>query len=106
LAQTGTGNADGDAFSNDQEFRAGTHPNQVGSELRVVEPEIVGNVLTLRWPASANRRYQVYSAPDPSGPWTLEADLNPPVISSGHATWMAPAPAGRRYYQVQTNFLP
>ena len=106
LAQTATSNPDGDAFTTEEEFQAGTHPNQGGSELKLVEPTITGDTVTLTWPAVATRRYKIRSAPTPSGPWAEVADLNPPVISGGMATWTTPAPPDRRYYQIETVFLP
>ncbi|MFO1528571.1 MAG: FG-GAP-like repeat-containing protein [Kiritimatiellia bacterium] len=106
LAQTATSNPDGDAFTTLDEFKAGTHPNQGGSELKLVEPTISGDTVTLTWPAVATRRYKIRSAATPSGPWTEVADLNPPVISAGMASWTTPAPPDRRYYQIETVFLP
>ena len=107
LSFDGASNPDGDAFSTAQEFQAGTHPNQGGSELKLVDPTITGDTLTLTWPAVATRQYNIRSAATLNGEWMTE-DLatNPPVISGGMATWTTPAPADRRYYQIETVFLP
>ena len=59
LLSAGSADADGDGFSNWQEFKAGTNPNERGSLLDLrATGEGSGNV-RLRWPSRANRRYLV-----------------------------------------------
>jgi hypothetical protein len=105
LGQNAQDNADGDAFSNAEEFRSATHPKQAASFFRVEDVGASADLVTFRWPASAARRYRIQGAPTPGGPWSLVADLNPPIVIAGKAEWSGPASTGQRYFRIEVLFM-
>lgn len=66
--------ADGDGVTNLDEYRAGTNPNDIGSNFIVKGSNVAGGVV-LRWPSVAGKAYRLESAPALNGaPWTVVED--------------------------------
>jgi alpha-D-xyloside xylohydrolase len=105
--------ADGDGFTNEEEYFAGTDPTASNSVLRVADGfEVIpgGDTATVRWPSEPGIPYRVQyrDQMEEPGDW-----LNVPVLFTGDGSilsWVddgthtgtppASAPGGRRFYRV------
>jgi hypothetical protein len=95
------GDADGDGFTNLQEYRAGTDPRDPDSFLRLAAPQAGASTLTLRWSAQPARRYRVFYSDDLVNWYPLQC----PVVAAGAMAALldpAAATAKQRFYRVQT----
>jgi hypothetical protein len=98
---------DGDGFSNEEEFLAGTDPDDAASFLQILEIEDTGDIV-IRFNAVENRSYTVeYRDEAHTGDWQSLAEV--PAISAGSTairpvsvTNTKPIPTGSRYYRVVT----
>lgn len=64
------GDADGDGFSDDSEWLAGTNPADASSALRITQIQIVTNWAHVTWTTQPDGLYRVSSAPTPAGFWS------------------------------------
>ncbi len=102
-----TADPDGDGHTNRQEYRAGTHPRDAASVLRVAEVGVVPGApgaVRLRFPAVAGRAYALQRTRDlPAGVWETVATW-PPASADGEVTFDDPLSAGEptaaRFYRV------
>ena len=102
-----TADPDGDGHTNRQEYRAGTHPRDAASVLRVAAVGVVpGNpgTVRLRFPAVAGRTYALQRTRDlTAGDWETVATW-PPAPADGDVTVedLLPEgePAAARFYRV------
>ena len=62
LNQNGSGDFDGDGFSNLREYRAGTNPTDPNSRFEVLEITKVPNGMSIRWTSQQGRSYRVKRA--------------------------------------------
>lgn len=70
-ASDGSGNADGDLFTDLQEFTAGTDPQDADSQIRISGMSID----SISWTAVQGKTYQVWSSPNlEEGSWTMLAN--------------------------------
>jgi len=66
---------DGDGLTNLQEFRAGTHPTDAGSSVRITAVRLVGGQVRITFPSVAGKRYRVERTDSLTGaPWGIAAD--------------------------------
>lgn len=72
--------ADGDGFSNIDEYRAGTHPGQGASFPGISEIDITVDHVALTLRSSPGRTYRIEAANSPEGPWVL---MHPAVPAEG-----------------------
>lgn len=73
--------ADGDGISNRAEFRAGTDPTDISSQLRLRADGRPGQQsITLRWPSVRQRQYLIEAATGLNGVWV---SLGPPLNGTG-----------------------
>ena len=98
-----SGDPDGDGFTNEQEYLAGTRPDRSDSFLRVLSilPDEAGTLL--RWSSVVGRRYRV-SYSDDLRRWHL---LEIPITAQGETAELsdpAAPPPRRRFYKV--NVIP
>lgn len=100
--------ADGDGFSNGQEFVAGTDPQNAGSRLQLESITAGATGVVLRFAAGANRSYSLlYRESLESGPWLKLADVPAePVLRQVLITDSASLEGSRRFYRVVTPALP
>lgn len=84
-----TADPDHDGMTNQQEFRAGTNPNQASSALSLSTVTSAGDRITLQWPAVIGKSYQLQFRTDlTSGAWT---DLGPVQVAFSNAlTYQVP----------------
>lgn len=98
---------DGDGHTNRQEFRAGTHPRDPQSVLRLTGIALEAGapgVVHLRFPAVAGREYVLQRTAAPAtGPWETVLTL-PPATADGEVTVSDPLPAAvqapARFYRI------
>jgi Bacterial TSP3 repeat len=104
LGATSSTDADGDGASNQQEYLAGTNPNNTTDVLRITDQAFAngGTTVTLQWNSVATRNYRLQKTT--TLPATIWSDsglgLVPPAGAATAATFtdtFAPA----RYYRVQ-----
>ncbi len=69
------GDADGDGFSDRDEWLAGTHPGSAASALRIQNLQPVTNWTALTWTSQPEGLYRVASATTPTGLWSVVPDL-------------------------------
>ena len=105
LAQSPSGDPDGDGQSNAAEFAAGTLPADGTSALAIQNISIdpVSGHATLSWTSSPGLSYQVQRAQRLDDP-TAWSDLNPPVTASGpisEFTDTSRPPTSRSFYRVR-----
>ncbi|MEK7678325.1 MAG: DUF3160 domain-containing protein, partial [Verrucomicrobiota bacterium] len=94
------GDFDGDGFSNEQEFHAGTNPRDATSLLQVVTPQPVSSGLELRWNGVQAKRYRVFYSDDLINWYLLQA----PVIAEGAMAGLLDPGASntrQRFYRVK-----
>jgi len=76
--------ADGDGFTNAQEFSLGTDPMNSGSSFKTGAMTRTGNFVTISWSSVSGKTYQVQKrASLTSGNWS---DVGDPVTASGPST--------------------
>ena len=106
LDRDGTGDFDGDGYTDAQEFLAGTDPTNSGSILRVLTVTFgdeggAGYVARVYWSSTLGKNYRVQFKDAVTDPW---ADLPGLITASGPtATALDPMsfnPALRRFYRV------
>jgi hypothetical protein len=101
LAQTGTGDLDGDGQSNAAEFAAGTNPNLASSALVITQVFIdrAANSATIDWASVVGKTYRVQRATslDVGAAWT---DIGAPVTANGVVSVFTDdaLPAGERWF--------
>jgi len=74
---------DGDGFTNDREFAAGTDPKSASSLLRLLTISVTQGQATVGWQSVANKNYVIEAASAVEGPWF---SVGAPVSSSGTST--------------------
>jgi hypothetical protein len=104
LARDGTGDLDGDGFSDRQEFLAGTNPANPNPALRILTLDSFSGGRIILWSSVPGKTYQVQFKNDLSATnWT---NLGAPFKASG-STPSVPDPAGntvpQRFYRVMTS---
>ncbi len=62
LQRNGTGDFDGDAYSDANELRAGTNPTNAASLLRIESITRAANAVTVTWQSVSNRTYDLLAA--------------------------------------------
>lgn len=100
------GDPDGDGMSNLAEYKAGTHPMQADSVLRLVKIEAIssgpgeGPMIALRWPTVPGRRYLVERSASLAGGWTALGD---PISGDGRLVeFIDPSgPEQPQFYRVR-----
>ncbi|NDC80190.1 MAG: fibronectin type III domain-containing protein [Verrucomicrobia bacterium] len=98
--------ADGDGFTNLQEYALGTDPRNAGSSFKVGEMSRSGTSLTISWPSVAGKRYQVQTATQlGTSSWQNAGDVVTPSIS-GTSTVTVPVAADTVSCFVRVNLLP
>jgi hypothetical protein len=70
---------DGDGLTNEQEFAAGTDPQNAASSLRILTLSLIAGQTTVGWLSVSNRSYVIEAAAGVSGPWF---NVGPPVPGS------------------------
>ena len=107
LAQTGTGDVDGDGQSNAAEFAAGTDPNLASSALVITQVFIdrAANSATIDWASVVGKTYRVQRATslEAGAAWT---DIGAPVTANGVVSVFTDdaLPAGERwFYRVRVS---
>ena len=98
--------ADGDGFTNAQEYSLGTDPKSSASTFRVGEMSRSGTSLTISWPSVAGKRYQVQTATQLGvNAWQNAGDVVTPNVS-GTSTVTIPLAADAASCFVRVNLLP
>ena len=95
---------DGDGFSDDQEDRLGTDPNDPASFLRIISVSLSTNSITLAWPSAEGNRYVVETSLDlTEDSWTTSSTITAtgPTTSAAESS---DSDQPRRFYRVR--FLP
>jgi len=94
--------ADGDGIPNWAEHRAGTHPNDSSSALRMrgAGPSAAGDRVTLRWPTVDGKNYVIECSPSMAGgDWTV---VSPTLSGDGdEMTYTDSAGAEPRFYRIR-----
>ncbi|MBI3876950.1 MAG: matrixin family metalloprotease [Verrucomicrobia bacterium] len=91
---------DGDGFTNQAEYIAGTVPTNAASLLRIESVRQDAGGCTITWQSGAGHRYQVFSKPLVAGTFTT---VGSPVTASGSVTTFTDtsATSGIKFYRVQ-----
>jgi len=75
LSESRGGDPDRDGLTNLQEFRAGTHPMDAGSSLRITAVRLVGGQARITFRSVAGKSYRVERTDSLTGaPWSMAAD--------------------------------
>ncbi len=77
------GDADGDGFSDRDEWLAGTHPGSAASALRIQNLQLVTNWTAVTWTSQPEGLYRVSSATNVHGAWTAQPEL---VLAESNST--------------------
>ncbi len=99
-AAVSSDDSDGDGFTNQQEFNAGTNPRVASSALRISSTEIAGAAFILEFPTVFGKRYQVEFKDDLLiSTWS---PLGGPILGTGNEIEQrdAEAPDDNRFYRV------
>ena len=94
---------DGDGCSNSNEYRAGSDATNRGSYFKGNRLQRGTNGLTLNWPVSPGRQYQVGRAEQAGRPWTTHAGPWEALAGQTNMTWTdtnAP-PATSRVFRIE-----
>ncbi len=91
---------DGDGFTNQAEYIAGTVPTNAASLLRIESVTQNAGGCTITWQSGAGHRYQVFSKPLVAGTFTA---VGSPVTANGSITTFTDtsATSGIKFYRVQ-----
>jgi hypothetical protein len=103
LTRDGTGDFDGDGFTDLQEFLAGTDPKSPAAYLRIDSAGFTGNTFVLRVEVVAGKTYRLESSDDlNSGAWQKVVDI-PVQNNSGTLDVSDPTaqPAQTRFYRLR-----
>jgi uncharacterized repeat protein (TIGR01451 family) len=94
--------ADGDGFSNAQEYLAGTSPIDANSALRIVTIDMVETNIVVGFASVTNKQYRLEWSDGPVGPWTnIVADE---IVGTGDAIQVPDASTAamtQRFYRVR-----
>ena len=97
--------ADEDGFTNLQEYRAGTDPQDVQSFLQLGPIAVVPGALVIEFHAAAGITYSIIYRPEVEvGPWTKLIDV-PAQASAGFLRVFDPSPDPKRFYRLVTPSL-
>ncbi|MDW8309207.1 MAG: chitobiase/beta-hexosaminidase C-terminal domain-containing protein, partial [Verrucomicrobiales bacterium] len=92
---------DGDGVPNWAEYIAGTAPNDAASRLQfqtIARAAGAQAQVALRWLTAPGKAYEVLTAPNPSGPWSVLTT----VSGDGNLVELvAPTPAGSQFYRLR-----
>jgi hypothetical protein len=78
LADDASLDADGDGFTNLQEFLAGTDPQNAGSAMRIVKVDLLGENICIYISSVPGKFYRVERSPQyPATEWTIVSDRVP-----------------------------
>jgi len=105
----GTADADGDGYSNYDEYLLGTDPARASSALRVwVEPGSPAGWSVLFTPCQPGRLYRLWSCAELAEPaWSLVPGAGLSVTAEGTGVLTdASAPAPRRFYRLEVHRAP
>ena len=92
--------ADGDGFSNLEEYFAGTNPNDLASLLKIEGISVMPPII--RFDAISNRTYSLEYSEHPLGDlWQKLTDVLPQPTNHLEVIY-DPAPASSRFYRVRT----
>jgi uncharacterized repeat protein (TIGR01451 family) len=95
--------ADGDGFTNLQEFLAGTNPLQADSAIRILSVHESGSDAVVTFTTVAGRFYRLERLDElPGGEWTLVTQNIPGTGLSVQATDPGAAGQPRRFYRIKT----
>lgn len=93
--------SDGDRFTNEHEFAAGTDPKSASSLLRILTISVTQGQASVGWQSVVNKRYVIEAASGIEGPWL---SVGAPVSSSGTSTQTSvdrTAAETLKYYRVR-----
>jgi Tol biopolymer transport system component len=92
--------ADGDGFSNLQEFLGGTDPTDGQSFLKVQisAPDAVSNTATLNWPTVAGKSYQVQYKTNLDDP--MWSNFGAPIVATSSINISVPLTSSSGFYRV------
>ncbi len=97
---------DGDGLSNLEEFRAGTHPREASSVLRVTGVRLLGDSVAIEFLSAPGKFYRLESAASaPAEAWTVVADMVEGVGGPQTVLVSLPWGAALRFYRLQALVL-
>jgi len=91
---------DGDGFSNEQEFRAGTNPKDANSVLRILSLSVGPTQTTVGWSSISNKQYVIEAATNALGPWSASDPLTGAGTTLQSTTGYNPADP-RKFYRIR-----
>jgi hypothetical protein len=95
-----TADPDGDGLKNEDEFAAGTDPNNANSGLRILAFTLqTPTESVLSWQSVSSRSYLIEAAAKADGPWSQLG----PVVPSGGTSTQRTVPAGEliQFYRIR-----
>lgn len=101
LLRDGTGDFDGDGFSDLNEFLAGTSPTNAASLLKIENVSYAPADLAVAWQSVSNRHYDVLAATGSLAAPFLPVATNLPPTPPLNVYHVAPAPGAAAFYRVK-----
>lgn len=91
---------DGDGQNNQQEFLAGTLPNDASSVLSLTITMLTKDSALLRWPSVPSRNYALQASDNLSNDWTSIASFPAPSSPITEIQHIVPRIGSRRYFRI------